>query len=238
MGIYIIAFLTMMSLILFDRYLVKGKKLFLMFSISAAVVSLLILLTFTDTLYDTMMVTTFICSSFLLMSIPCFMLKKNMKGYEIVFIVTHMIAILLLTGIRFHLLIQSPPFYLILILFYSIIYLIRRSADWVRIGLILSVLLILSVTNKYKLNQNYMPEKTSNYRYFETLSKPTIIAIEKLKKEEKYTSLYTTFTMKKDDHILVVIQLKENINKKILKDEKYKDVFVLTYKDGEVKEIK
>ncbi len=74
------------------------------------------------------------------------MIKHNVKYYEIVFIITHVMALILMTTITSIILIKNPYYYLSLFIFFSLIYLFKNNNDIIRAGIIFALIIVLKVS--------------------------------------------------------------------------------------------
>jgi hypothetical protein len=74
------------------------------------------------------------------------MIKHNVKYYEIVFIITHIMALTLMTTITSIILIKNPYYYLSLFISFSLIYLFKNNKDVIRAGIIFALIIVLKVS--------------------------------------------------------------------------------------------
>ncbi len=139
--------LLIISIVLYILKLYKNKSHYDFIIIGFVVVSLLIFLfKYTDRLTDTLIGFVIILLYFMLVYIPCYMIKHNVKYYEIVFIITHIMALILMTTIRSIILIKNPYYYLSLFISFSLIYLFKNNKDFIRAGVIFAFIIVLKVS--------------------------------------------------------------------------------------------
>lgn len=160
---------------------------------------------YTDTLIDALGMFLLFGISSLLLAIPCLLLKKK-KGYMIVFIITHIVAAILLSAVRKLGLISSPSYITSLLFVFAYIYIIKRNEELLKAVVIIVVSMILSMT----LHLDYSLPFTldiwpTNDTVITTQCKPVIAATDYFKKYHSGEHIKTTETIHQDGNIYVFI---------------------------------
>lgn len=225
--------LNVVGLFLFNHYLKRNNEKHLYIGISFVCVGFIIFITqYTDLLTDALVVCMLIASSILLMTIPCRMIKKDLKHARIVYIITHLIALILLSGTRSVMLIPNPFYYIIIFPMYTSLYVFRHTADKIKAFLVLGILLLLRAgfTVDYQVPSHFEVRTAfrSFYNQTDTLeltqSKPVILGVDYYNRNYSNRISSVRSIQRKDDIvILIMYDGGKNNHRLIYKDNKITD---------------
>lgn len=222
------------SLIAFYLYMKKNTKKFLFISMVLFIVSSLGLFLSTDTYLDLIYVTVIFIIGLILLVFPCFLISKKIKLSQYMMIVFYIGAGIIFSGMRYHLLIKFPVLYFYILMGFGFVYLLFKFKDPIRLMIIFAFILIARLSFPYVLNDDYLSITKSTRYFYETESKPIILAIKTLKEAGFYKNgFYYAMTNYEKDQITVVIQLRDPLSSHQGNiDDRF--VYRLIYKDGEI----
>lgn len=165
---------------------------------------------YTDTIIDALGMTLLFGLSCLLLAIPCLLLRKK-KSYLIMFIITHMVAAILLSAVRKLGLISSPSYITSLLFVFAYIYIIGRNEEFLKAV----VIIVLSITLSMILHLDYSLPSTfdiwpTHDTVITTQCKPVIAATDYFKINHSGEHIKTTETIHQDGNIYVFITTSTN----------------------------
>ncbi len=160
---------------------------------------------YTDTLIDALGMFLLFGISSILLAIPCLLLKRE-KGYMIMFIVTHIVAAILLSAVKKLGLISSPSYITSLLFVFAYIYIIGRNEEFLKAV----VIIVFSITLSMTLHLDYsLPSSfdiwPTNDTVITTQCKPVIAATDYFKVNHNDEHIKTTETIHQDGNIYVFI---------------------------------
>lgn len=142
--IMISTYILLSAILCFNHYLKKNNSKLLIISSVMLLISVgLFVITYTDTMIDTTLVIGEFMIVTLLFYLPCYLKKKNYKYYHIVFVLSHVLGLSILSGMRTLLLVSHPFYYLYPMISFSSMYILKHTENKMNaLALIASFVLI------------------------------------------------------------------------------------------------
>jgi len=225
-------YLLIAALMFFNRYLKQGKTNILYVVYGLVLVSIgLFTLTYTDTILDLILVLTEFIVVGLLFYLPCYLKMKDKSYSPIVFVISHVLALAILSGMRTLLLIAHPYYYLYLMSIFSTLYILKHTENKLNgllyIACFVLIRMFIPIDIEVPLTVNFIDHSASidndASEFNLNESKPIIKAVEYFK--SNYSgSIKTVSDIHTNDQIIILITTDIN--------EKYR----LIYKDNMIKE--
>jgi|LGOV01.1.fsa_nt_gb hypothetical protein len=165
---------------------------------------------YTDTLFDAVSVAVLILTTFAIMVIPCYRISKG-KSYVLIYILSHFIAVILMSGIKRQMLIYSPSHITFLIMIFAYIYMIAKNNELLKTlsFTVISIILSFAINIDYTLPNEFVLYPSTEV-VLTTQSKPIIAAYDTFKKDHPSNTITYSEEIHKDDHIYVYFEFDSN----------------------------
>lgn len=164
--IMIATYLVLIGLYLFNHFLKKDNPKLLLVIAGLVVLSILIVIIFyTDTLIESIILVGLFILVGILLYIPCKLVKNHHSNTTIISVITHFTAISILGGMRIFLLIGSPFYYFYPLLGFSTLYVFRHTVNKLKGFAVIAILLlsrvILPLDYEFPGTINHIPHMNS-----------------------------------------------------------------------------
>lgn len=217
--IVVATILNLIALFMFNRYLKGENKTILKASMACLLIGYIIFISqYTDQITDALMVTVLMALSISLMLIPCYLLYKEKGKVQISYVVSHFIALVVLTGIRSLILISDPFYYILIFPLFTSLYVFRNIDDKIKAFTIVASLIVLRalVIVDYQLPLQFEIRQPLSSFYMDTdslhmtQSKPVIYGVDYFREHYPRESISGVRSINRQDDVLVLIMYNSN----------------------------